>query len=115
MPAEPSIKRAVAFVDGQNLFHAAREAFGYTFPNYDVVALSQAVCRACGYSFAQARFYTGIPVSRSARRPGTAEASTRRTGSPSIAPPTTRASIAATTGRRRREVSPRDAPATVDH
>jgi len=61
MPAEPTIKRAVTFIDGQNLFHAAREAFGYTFPNYDVVALSEAVCRTPGYSFAQGRFYTGIP------------------------------------------------------
>lgn len=28
MPPEPTIKRAVAFVDGQNLFFAARRAFG---------------------------------------------------------------------------------------
>jgi len=33
-------KRTVAFVDAQNLFPAAREAFGYTYPNYDVRALS---------------------------------------------------------------------------
>ena len=43
MPSEPSIKRAVVFIDGQNLFHAAREAFGYTYPNYDVGALSRSV------------------------------------------------------------------------
>lgn len=42
MPAEPAIKRAVAFVDGQNLFYAARAAFGYHFPNYDVLALQAA-------------------------------------------------------------------------
>ena len=30
------VRRAVVFVDGQNLFHAAREAFGYTYPSYDV-------------------------------------------------------------------------------
>jgi hypothetical protein len=29
MPAEPSIKRAVAFFDGQNLFYHAKAAFGY--------------------------------------------------------------------------------------
>lgn len=46
MPQEPPIKRAIAFVDGQNLFHAARHAFGYTFPNYDVKKLAQAVCQA---------------------------------------------------------------------
>ena len=38
-PVETSVKRAVAFVDVQNLYHAAREAFGYTYPNYDVSAL----------------------------------------------------------------------------
>ena len=30
----------MAFFDGQNLFHAAREAFGYTWPNYDVAKLA---------------------------------------------------------------------------
>ncbi|HEX7549996.1 MAG TPA: hypothetical protein VF579_05440 [Candidatus Methylomirabilis sp.] len=30
MPPEPTVKRTVAFIDGQNLFHAVREAFGYT-------------------------------------------------------------------------------------
>ena len=35
MPSEPPLKRAFVFVDGQNLFHAAKEAFGYSFPNYD--------------------------------------------------------------------------------
>jgi mRNA interferase HigB len=29
MPAEPPVKRVVAFVDGQNLFYAAKKAFGY--------------------------------------------------------------------------------------
>lgn len=33
---EPAIKRAVTFVDGQNLYRSAKEAFGYHFPNYDV-------------------------------------------------------------------------------
>ncbi|MDE2823271.1 MAG: hypothetical protein OXK79_07175 [Chloroflexota bacterium] len=35
------MKRAVTFVDGQNLFHSAREAFGYTYPNYNVSALAK--------------------------------------------------------------------------
>lgn len=61
MPVEPAVKRAIAFVDGQNLFHAAREAFGYTFPNYDVKALADKVCGQSGWTLAQARFYTGIP------------------------------------------------------
>ena len=61
MTAEPPTKRAVAFVDGQNLFHAAREAFGYTYPNYDVSALAGLVCAQRGWELAQVRFYTGIP------------------------------------------------------
>ena len=63
MPTEPSIKRAIAFVDGQNLYYAAREAFGYTYPNYDVLALATAVCRTHGWRPAQTRFYTGVPDS----------------------------------------------------
>lgn len=58
---EPPIKRTVAFIDGQNLFHAAREAFGYTYPNYDALALSQRVCQAQGWQLADTHFYTGIP------------------------------------------------------
>ncbi len=61
MKGEPPTKRAVAFVDGQNLFHAAREAFGYTYPNYDVSALAELVCARRGWELAQVRFYTGIP------------------------------------------------------
>ena len=40
MAPEPAVKRTVAFVDGQNLFFAARQAFGYTYPNYDFPALA---------------------------------------------------------------------------
>jgi uncharacterized LabA/DUF88 family protein len=61
MLPEPSIKNAVAFVDGQNLFHAAKEAFGYKFPNYDVLKLAEAVCRLKSWSLQQVRFYTGVP------------------------------------------------------
>ena len=61
MPDEPSIKRVVVFVDGQNLFYAARNAFGHTFPNYDIAALATAVCRQQRWNLAQVRFYTGIP------------------------------------------------------
>jgi len=59
--AEALPRRAIAFVDGQNLFHSARAAFGYQVPNYDVVALTQAVCRSRGWKVAQVRFYTGVP------------------------------------------------------
>lgn len=50
MPVEPSAKRAVVFVDGQNLFHAAREAFGYTYPNYDVLSLARRICEEHGWT-----------------------------------------------------------------
>ncbi len=60
-PSEPFIKRAVVFIDGQNLFHAAREAFGYTYPNYDVRALAGRLCEGRGWRLVQTRFYTGIP------------------------------------------------------
>jgi len=35
MSAEPDVKRAVVFIDGRNLFHSVRGAFGYGFPNVD--------------------------------------------------------------------------------
>ena len=61
MPIEPADKRTIAFFDGQNLFHAARAAFGYTFPNYDPVALATVVCKQQGWTLAEVRFYTGVP------------------------------------------------------
>jgi uncharacterized LabA/DUF88 family protein len=54
-------KRTVVFVDGQNLFHAARESFGYTYPNYDVLALARSICGRMGWDLLQVRFYTGVP------------------------------------------------------
>jgi hypothetical protein len=61
MPLEPAIKRAIAFVDGQNLFYSARSAFGYSFPNYDPVALARTICARQGWELQQVRFYTGVP------------------------------------------------------
>ncbi len=61
MPAEPPIKRAVAFIDGQNLFYAAKTAFGYKYPNYDPKALAARVCQSRGWQLDQTRFYTGFP------------------------------------------------------
>jgi uncharacterized LabA/DUF88 family protein len=62
MRAEPAVRRAVAFIDGQNLFHSARAAFGYNHPNYDVLALADRPCRLQAWRLAQVRFYTGIPA-----------------------------------------------------
>jgi hypothetical protein len=58
---EPPVKRTVAFMDGQNLFHSVRESFGYTYPNFDVLALAKTICASQGWELAQVRFYTGIP------------------------------------------------------
>ncbi len=59
---EPTQKRCAAFVDGQNLYHSAKRAFGYTYPNYDVEALTKSVCAKQGWLVSQVRFYTGIPA-----------------------------------------------------
>jgi hypothetical protein len=58
---EPSLKRAVVFIDGQNLYHHARAAFDCSHPNYDVMALSRAICTSKGWFLKQVRFYTGTP------------------------------------------------------
>lgn len=60
MAEEPTIKRVIAFFDGQNLFHSAREAFGYTYPNYDPAKLAQAIADQQSWSLARVRFYTGV-------------------------------------------------------
>src|SRR5262249_45690275 len=62
MPDAPAIKRAITFIDGQNLYHSLREAFGSTHPNYDLMKLSHAVCRHHGWHLKQARFYSGYPA-----------------------------------------------------
>jgi uncharacterized LabA/DUF88 family protein len=60
-PAEPAIKRVIVFIDGQNLFNAAKTAFGYTYPNYDPVLLADRICADKGWTRSQIRFYTGMP------------------------------------------------------
>ena len=58
---QPATVHTVAFVDGQNLFHCAKTAFGYTYPNYDPKLLAEKVCLAKGWKLTQVRFYTGVP------------------------------------------------------
>lgn len=60
-PFEPPVKRAIAFIDGQNLMYAAKNAFGYAYPNYDPQALAEKVCQQQGWSFERVNFYTGVP------------------------------------------------------
>ena len=65
--SESQHKRVVAFVDGQNLFNAAKQAFGYDYPNYDVLKLAQLVCELRGqkqqeiWTLQKLHFYTGMP------------------------------------------------------
>lgn len=61
MPSAPVVKRTVAFVDGQNLFHAAKAAFGYTYPNFDPVKLAETVSISRQWNCVGVRFYTGVP------------------------------------------------------
>lgn len=61
MRPEPATKRVISFFDGQNLFHCAKQAFGYTFPNYDPSKLTHALCQRYGWLCKSVRFYTGVP------------------------------------------------------
>ncbi len=61
MVKEPEKKRAMVFIDGQSLFYAAKEAFGYYYPNYDVKLLSDKICMDKDWDLTQIRFYTGVP------------------------------------------------------
>lgn len=51
----------MGFVDGQNLFRHAKDAFGHYHPNYDPLKLHQAICAANGWTSNLVRFYTGVP------------------------------------------------------
>jgi uncharacterized LabA/DUF88 family protein len=58
---EPAAKRVIGFIDGQNLFYAARQAFGYSYPNFDPDLLTEVVAAAHGWMHIGTRFYTGVP------------------------------------------------------
>jgi uncharacterized LabA/DUF88 family protein len=62
--AEPDVKYAMAFFDGQNLYRHAKDAFGHHHPNYDPVKLHSAVCAAQGWRPNLVRFYTGVPSAK---------------------------------------------------
>ena len=61
VPTEPTLKRTIAFVDGQNLFYAAKKAYGYPYPNYDPKRLAESIASAHGWTLVETFFYTGIP------------------------------------------------------
>ena len=58
--------RTIVLIDGQNLFHLAKEAWGYSWPNYDVQKLAQALTALkSGRVLEEVRFYTGMPTEQS--------------------------------------------------
>ena len=61
MVDEPAVKSAIAFIDGQNLYRHAMDAFGHHHPNYDPKKLFDAVCADKGWVNRGVRFYTGTP------------------------------------------------------
>jgi len=63
-PPEPRLKRAAAFVDGQNLFHAVRRVFGASQPDVDVQRLAATICESRGWTLSSVSFYTGVPRQR---------------------------------------------------
>ena len=62
MYQEPETKSCIAFVDAQSLFHAARQAFGSFYPDYDPVLLAQKVSTQMGWDLKQVRVYTSVPT-----------------------------------------------------
>ncbi len=61
MPVEPTLKRVHAFFDGQNVFYAAKNAFGYTWPNHDPIRLGASICHSQGWELQKTYYYTGYP------------------------------------------------------
>ena len=59
---EPENKRVMVFVDGQNFFRHAKEAFGYHYPNFDIQKLANAVVAVhADWTLSACYFYTGMP------------------------------------------------------
>ena len=61
MPPEPANKRVIAFFDGQNLYHAAKAAFGHNYPSFGPLCLAKSVCVKKGWELIRVYFYTGVP------------------------------------------------------
>lgn len=61
MNAGSAPNRVIAFFDGQNLFAAARDAFGFTTASFGVPRLAQAIALQRGWELTETRFYTGMP------------------------------------------------------
>ncbi|MDO8962926.1 MAG: NYN domain-containing protein, partial [Coriobacteriia bacterium] len=59
--AEPPRSRAMFFFDCQNLYGAARRAWGYRYACFDPIALSQSIAESRGWHLAHVHVYTGVP------------------------------------------------------
>lgn len=64
------MKQTIIFIDGQNLYHLAKDAWGYScqtmspycYPSYDVQKLGEALTGLSqDRALKQIRFYTGVP------------------------------------------------------
>lgn len=66
--AQHSELRTVVFIDGQNLYRVAKNAWGhygapYFWPCYDVAKIAQILnARVAGRKLSEVRFYTGVPT-----------------------------------------------------
>jgi uncharacterized LabA/DUF88 family protein len=61
MLQEPAEKYAVAFIDGSNMRHSARTAFGEAFANFNPLALAEVVCASQGWQLSGVHLYLGVP------------------------------------------------------
>jgi uncharacterized LabA/DUF88 family protein len=60
------MKRVITFIDGQNLFYAAKKTFHYDYPNYDPALLSRVICnKHTDWKLVRTYFYTGVPDQKS--------------------------------------------------
>jgi len=71
--AKPARLRAVVFVDYRNLYHGAREAFGYQseaghYGNIRPISLGRVLTRATDRELEQVRVYTGVPTPQNDRK-----------------------------------------------
>jgi uncharacterized LabA/DUF88 family protein len=57
---EPTTKRAIVFIDGQNLYHCAKGAGFCREPDFDAHRLAEELCRLNRWTLEGVRFYTGI-------------------------------------------------------
>ncbi len=58
---EPQDKRAIVFIDGSNIRHSARKAFGDSFANFNPLALARTLCAAHDWRLVGVHLYLAVP------------------------------------------------------